>query len=360
MAESSCAGRARPIPLLLACTFALTACGGGSGGGSGGSGGSSLSGEQTAALAAIAAADVIGVAQSTASEQLEDDSGPSTMSSNSFVGVQNSVPCTSGTFDIQDSNTDIDIENVTFPAPFSGNLAPGLDENIQTRANNCKSSAQGFSMSVHGAADVMTRSFGLGGGEVMVLRVGGYAGDFTTPPNTDELYRSHMQTGTMAMTTNMRGELYVCEKCLDSALNKHSGSINDITVSAFMVMELDSGEEWFKLKMGRSVNEQMSMVTTDLGGGEVAMEVNGRLAMEAHNNCNFDVTYATEPGNRLVTTNFQQDANHIVEGEIKITDNKSGTDYTVSFDAQGNAYVNGNLVDTSDLDTACGSITDDA
>lgn len=118
MNEHTVAGRMRPIPLFIACTFALAACGGGGGGG--GSTQSRLSGEESAALAAVSAASMAGFARSMAEDQVEDPEGESA-SGASFAGASTVVGCSPpGSIRIRDENdAKIDIEDADFPDAFS-------------------------------------------------------------------------------------------------------------------------------------------------------------------------------------------------------------------------------------------------
>jgi len=346
---------------LLFIGVAVSGCGGGSGGGD-----SSTASSEQVALAAGSAAGVTRLAIEAASTTAESSDGtdPTALSAprtNAPGAVTRSVEvtdCTSlanGSGAIQiydDEDTNLDLPNAAFPAPFSGTLPSLTPEHTQIRAN-CVAD----DLRLVGSMDISAASFGTFGqdGEVAVVRAGGYQGPAVDdPPDTEELFVLQVATGGIAADTRLRGVLHFCDGCVDADLGDFAGTPGlDSAAAAWLEMELSLPDlPTTVYNLGNSETDRFTLVSSEVAASTAAVDISGRLAVDSEeDDCDFDVTYETLDS--IVVEDFDGDASMTTGGALNVTDNDSGETFLVEYDSDGNVNVDGERVDVDELEQVC-------
>lgn len=143
------------------------------------------------------------------------------------------------------------------------------------------------------------------------------------------------------------GEMHNCDNCSMGSFNEFEG---------FMEWEVQAEGETVTFSYGKP-NDYLSFSGTGQEGGQVQQTINGAFGIDwAGTPCDFDVNYDTR--SPLVINNYGTTSQVTVGGELDLTlGGGSGATYTVTWDQDGNAYLDGDLIDP-DEPNPCDGATD--
>lgn len=359
-------GRPRVLISATLCSLFLAACGGGGGG----NGGTGVTSEQQTALAAKTAAGTAQFAQSFAQSQTEssDETGGGTSAQTSGQAITQDTTdqnCTSqGRLMAYDNSggsndTNLNIGDAEFPEPpFTGTVteSEGTVDYYQTRSDCVE---DGFV--IDGSADVSVLQVDTGE-TALAYRAGGFQGYLPGDGvDTDGSLDIEFSLSGLTSDISFRGVIHACNGCVDADLDAFGGTTDlDTAASAWLEMSLDFGEGQSVFVLGNGVDDRFTLVSSAQATNTAAVDVSGRLAVDnPGDECDFDVTYATNES--VVIENFDTTGNQITtDGNLDITNNSTGDTFNVTYDSDGNVYVDGERVDVSDQEDACMLSTEEA